>query len=248
MGSVVRTVIVHYHLYKNAGTSLDANLQRFLGSRWVAYDRPGQIPPSELASFIAEHPDPAAISSHNALLPPPEIPGVTVIPVLFIRHPLDRIRSIYDFERAHDLPTVGARMAKALALPGYLEWLLGRDGDTTARDFQVARLAPAGSGATTCDRALDAITRLPFVGLVEEFGRSLKVLETLLRPAFPRIRLRGMRLNRSPAAANSLEARITRLRDRIGDELFQRLVEANQADMVLWEHVRAGYRGPSRRR
>lgn len=239
--SLVRTVIVHYHLYKNAGTSLDASLQRSLGSRWTAYDRPGDISSSELEAYITGHPAAAAISSHNALLPPPDPPGVKVIPVLFIRHPLDRIRSIYDFEHAQELPTVGARMAKGLDLAGYVEWRLGRRADRMVRDFHVSRLAPAGAGATESARALDAIARLPFVGLVEEFGRSVRELQALVRPSFPEMRLRDLRLNRTANIDRSLDARIRRLRSALGKELFERLSEANQDDMILWEQVRSRY-------
>ena len=35
-----RTIILHYHLFKNAGTSVDAILKRIFGDRWVTREFP----------------------------------------------------------------------------------------------------------------------------------------------------------------------------------------------------------------
>jgi hypothetical protein len=239
----VRTVIIHYHLFKNAGTSLDHALRASLKERWVAYERPDRIPAEEIASFLVAHPGVVALSSHNAWLPVPVLPATVVVPVLFVRHPLDRARSVYDFEHVQEADTAGARMAKQTDLAGYLEWRLGpRVGkDATIRGFQVQRLAPAGVGATELERALDALDRLPFVGLVEEYERSVESLERLLEPHVPGIRLRGPRLNRTATASHGLEGRLDALRSRVGETLYRRLLEANHDDLVLWERVRQRY-------
>jgi hypothetical protein len=35
-----RTIILHYHLFKNAGTSVDAILKRNFGDKWVTSEFP----------------------------------------------------------------------------------------------------------------------------------------------------------------------------------------------------------------
>ena len=241
---MARPVIIHYHMFKNAGTSLDASLKGVLGPRWVAYERDARIPGSELTAFALKHPEVVAISSHNAWLPPPMIPGVHVIPVMFVRHPLDRIRSVFDFETVHYAGTPGASVAKGMDIRAYVDWRLAHMSgtDRTIRDFQTMRLAAAGQGETELDKALDAVDRLPFVGLVEEFGRSSNGSKTLLAPHLPEAHLRLMHLNVTPRRNARLDSRLGQLEERLGPERFGRLTNVNQCDLQLWERVRDRYR------
>ena len=99
----LRKIILHYHLFKNAGTSVDQVLQQNFGSRWVTREFQHRGNPAvhrkEVAEWIVAHPDACAFSSHTLELPPPQIDGVEILPVIFIRHPIDRIVSAYSFER-----------------------------------------------------------------------------------------------------------------------------------------------------
>src|SRR3546814_7801728 len=93
----MRTVVLHYHLFKNAGTSLDKVLQENFGEKWVTREFPRRSNPvvhvREVAEWIMGNPEAVAFSSHTAELPPPVLPGIRVIPLIFIRHPIDRIAS-----------------------------------------------------------------------------------------------------------------------------------------------------------
>jgi hypothetical protein len=236
-------VLIHYHLFKNAGTSLDHALRQHLGDRFMAYERDRRIEGAELLELLADHPGVVAVSSHNAWLPPPVTEGMWAIPLVFVRHPLDRARSIYEFERTQPTDRPEARMARRLDLRGYLEWRLDRlDGtDRTLRDFQAMRLAPAGSGDTELERALDAIDHLPFVGSVERFRESLRRLEGLVGPHLPGFRLSPIRLNQTAGRSRSLEVRLARLRAGIGPRTYERLEQANGTDLALWARVRATF-------
>lgn len=235
----MRTIVVHYHLFKNAGTSLDWALRQALGDRFRTYERPGEIPPAELGAFLAENPGVQAVSSHNAALPPPVVPGARIVPVLFVRHPLDRVRSIYDYERGQvGVENDGTRMARSTDLAGYVEWRLDRAtrGDRSVASFQAHRLAKGGTEGTELDRALETIERLPFVGLVEAYDASIARLSGLL----PELALRPARLNVT-APSGTLDERLGVLRARLGDALMDRLVDANVGDLGVWEAIRARY-------
>src|SRR5437868_7618552 len=116
-------------------------------------------------------PHSAALSSHTLLLPPPEIPEAEIIPVIFIRHPLDRLKSAYLFEREQRADTVGVRLARENDFAGYLRARLEIPGDRSCRTFQTHRLAMAepGNGDTELARALRAFDRLPLVRAAEAF-------------------------------------------------------------------------------
>ncbi|TMK06653.1 MAG: hypothetical protein E6G72_16545, partial [Alphaproteobacteria bacterium] len=97
--SARRPIIIHYHFFKNAGTSVDAILQRNFGAGWTSREYPPRSTPNAAREFLTANPQIAALSSHTLPLPPPDIPDAEILPILFIRHPLDRLKSAYLFER-----------------------------------------------------------------------------------------------------------------------------------------------------
>src|SRR6184192_3254912 len=95
-----RKVIIHYHIFKNAGTSVDRMLKESLGERWVSWDTddPGaKISPAEMEAFLLERPEIVAVSSHQ-VVPPLPTRQLDVFPIIFIRQPIDRAYSAYLFE------------------------------------------------------------------------------------------------------------------------------------------------------
>lgn len=96
-----RAVVCHYHLYKNSGTSFSALLRENFGERHVEFDGPiasFQINQDQLAEIVEGNPDILSVSSHQIYLPTPSTLNVHFIPVVILRHPLLRVRSIYLFE------------------------------------------------------------------------------------------------------------------------------------------------------
>jgi hypothetical protein len=96
-------LLFHYHLFKNAGTSVDEILSRNFGRHWVEQefnDVPTPGSASQLVhEFLAERPGIKAVSSHTARLPAPELAERVTLPIIFVRHPIDRLKSAYNFER-----------------------------------------------------------------------------------------------------------------------------------------------------
>ena len=179
-------MILHYHLFKNAGTSLDQIFQRNFPDQWVTreFSQEGRNNTEQVEEWIASEPDAVVFSSHTAIGPLPQVPGVEVFPVLFLRDPIDRIRSAYRFERAQDADTEGARLAKAHNFEGYVRAQLSNPHDRQCKNFQTGRLAAfVSSGMPEFERAVAASQRLPFIGLVEHFDESLRLLnESLQEP------------------------------------------------------------------
>ncbi|OGA74841.1 MAG: hypothetical protein A3G81_16875 [Betaproteobacteria bacterium RIFCSPLOWO2_12_FULL_65_14] len=235
-----RAVILHYHLFKNAGTSVDAVLKQNLPGRWATreFERPGRQ--EEVAGWVKSQPACVAFSSHTASLPPPRIPGVEVIPVLFVRHPIDRIGSVYAFERKQEAQTRGARLARAHDLAGYIRARLATKGDRQCRNFHAAGLAAAIPGPAAAEeaRALEALRRLPFVGLVEDFEASMRRLESVLAPHFPGFRGWSARKNVTRDRAGDMEQRVAKIRSEIGEPLYEELVAANAIDLKIHAAVK----------
>jgi hypothetical protein len=241
-----RGVIIHYHLFKNAGTSVDAILRRNFGEHWASQEYPPRSDGEAAREFLVANPHIAALSSHTLLLPPPEIPDAEIIPVIFIRHPLDRMKSAYLFEREQRADTVGVRLARENDFPGYLRARMAIPGDRSCRNFQTHRLAMAepADGDTELARALRAFGRLPFVGSVEAFDPSLAELERLVKPWFPEFRVFQARENVS-RPPRPIEERVAALKAELGDELFEAASAANADDLELYDRALARHNAGS---
>ena len=93
-----RTIICHYHIFKTAGTSFERVLRNNFGQRHLSFDGPktsSMITQPELIKVIHTRPNLASISSHQITLPAPVSDQFLALPVVFVRHPILRIRSVF---------------------------------------------------------------------------------------------------------------------------------------------------------
>ncbi len=177
-----RPCLIHYHIYKNAGTSVDSLLQKSFGPRWSVFEGGSAtdiISSERLAEFLAARPDLLAISSHLAR---PPLPCESAYPIVFLRHPIERARSVYAFAAA-DPHQPDHEIAKARGFRGYVEWALrSKDGGIVIRNYQVVHLSEASfraphiylTEATASDLATarDLIRSWKLCGIVDRFTDS----------------------------------------------------------------------------
>lgn len=233
----VRTVIVHYHLYKNAGTSIDRILQNNFGKEhWIKWEGQAGVATAEsLVEFLHRNPEIKAVSTHLGELRVPSVEGLRILPIIFLRHPLNRVGSVYRFERKQILDAPGPNHAKEMDLKAYVLWRLNRLQDRQFRNFQTCRLAAWEHGdQPELAKAIHALNDLPFIGCVENFEDSLRKLENWLSLYFPSFKVNAVRANVSQESEVEQEEQFRNLRDELGEELFARLVAANEDDLLLY--------------
>ena len=243
---MTRTIILHYHLFKNAGTSLDLILKRNFGARWVTAEFPtvGLARNTEqVADWIRANPQAVAFSSHTAQGPIPQIDGVRIISVMFLRDPIARIRSAYQFERDQGAETWGAELAATMDFAGYVNARLDRPGDRQCRNFQTCRMAMLAPGKEPeLARALRGLATLSCVGLVDEFDRSVARLARLVQPDYPDFHWTSVRANSTAHKASAVPGAGSESggRDAVAAAL-QALHAANSDDQALLDRARALY-------
>jgi len=229
----MRTVILHYHLFKNAGTSVDHLLQSNFQNGWGNREFPGRGGNNTtlVRDWISDTPELSAFSSHTMLGPMPQIKGVRVVPFMLLRDPIERIVSAYHFERRQKAETRGARLARQHDLSGYVNARLATPGDRQCRNFQTARLAGMMPGrATETDRArqaLEKLRRAGVVGLVSDFDSAIALLARRLQKTFPDF-------NVTPVRANTA----TRPKSQVPGDLLDLLTRINRNDLALVDHLR----------
>ena len=238
----MRKVIFHYHLFKNAGTSLDSQLQANVPEgKWLTQEFPAPLAPNRkgVAEWIQGEQDALVFSSHTAYLPPPDLPGVKVLPVIFIRHPIDRIASVHAFERRQDSEEFGAVLARHTDLAGYIESRLALSFDRLCRNFHSQRLAFMYGEDVGPDkvRAEKALANLPFVGVVDRFEESLIRLQQWLQTEGFNFTLKPVKENVTRDTDQNLSEKLNAIRQEIGDSIYQKLLAANEEDLLLYEQA-----------
>ncbi len=241
-----RGVIIHYHLFKNAGSSVDAILEHNFGSEWAEIEGPNnkKLTPEMMTEYILDNPEKKAISSHTAVVRLPEIPGVQILPIFFFRHPLGRIQSAYEFERVQDSDSPGSKAAKAGDFAHYLAWRLSTPMLTQVVNFHAVRLKDFRVDTLNREpqhfrpRSIEALKSLPVVGLVERFDESMIKFGELIRPHFPDFELLNVRANAMTKKGKTVHEKLKTFEEKIGRLTFINLMQLNALDMELYHFVK----------
>lgn len=240
-----RNIVVHYHIFKNAGTSVDHLLRKNFGDKWGAFDgdTPGHIiTTKELENTIETAQDKIAFSSHQIVPPLPEVEG-KIYPIVFLRDPIDRIKSAYLFEWKKQL---GLDEPKG-PFREFVEEKFQHIRKSSVEEFQTIRLANVGRdlfhGADITDEeilsnACEFISSLDFVGVVDQFDRSMQMLTNYLSGGFPAFEYSPVQANVLQDITIAQNEKRQRIQDELGDELFEMIVDRNRMDEQLYQHAR----------
>lgn len=222
----MRTIILHYHLFKNAGTSIDEILKSNFKEKWITTEfKASEDNSEEIKAWILDNPEAVAFSSHTMTGPVPKIHDTNIISIILLRNPIRRIISAYKFERNQQVDTWGANLAKQVNFEDYVVTRLLKDGDTQCRNFQSERLATmTPTKAPNIERAMTALDNFSMVGIVEEFEKTLSLLESILQNQFENFKVESTHKNRS----NEYELEFS-------PALNQLLHECNNNDKQVWK-------------
>ncbi|MCW3475606.1 sulfotransferase family protein [Limobrevibacterium gyesilva] len=248
-----RTALIHYHIFKNAGTSVDSLLAGYFGSSWAAFE--GATPVDivdarRLAAYLAAHPDIRAVSSHLAR---PPLPARGCAPIVFLRDPIDRARSVYRY-LAQDPTQPGAGIAAARSFAGFVAWALDEPdgGGVVIRNYQVIHLSAASfrtphiwhTHATASDlrKARALLRSWPAFGIVRRFADSLRWFDRAYGTRFPGLFAGEVHANSTNPAFRSERDEWDRASDELGPALFQRLLDANSLDLELYQWALSRFR------
>lgn len=248
----MRNVICHYHIFKNSGTSFDLLLKNNFGERHILFDGPFpyfSINQDELSKIIMRNGNAIAFSSHQIKLPQPAALDFKVLAAVFVRHPVLRARSIYNFKKATADGTLTAQMAKSKSFGAWIEYSLNDRLEITIISNAQTRLLGWVYGA----KALQRRTRWQMEYDLEQAKRNISNVELLARTEFF-----DQDVSRFPAICKKygisfsyekvepqnvttkdhdvdLNDRLEKVRAELGSELYEKLENANRQDVELFE-------------
>jgi len=242
-----RIIIIHNHLFKNAGTTIDWVLRKNFKNSFVDHrdDINMKKGAQYLKRYLAENPWIIALSTHHLRLPLPILENSSILTIMMLRHPIERVTSVYNFERKQfDSDTLGARYARNHSFKDYVSWRMRADVPPTIRNFHIYRCLPAPVNwkEKINDKDLSAakkyVESVEMLGLVEEFDNSMTIFEKTLKPYFPNIDFTYKQKNVGQNQQETLDERIYRLRSEIGHDTYRLLVKENEMDLRLYNYVK----------
>ena len=237
-------VIVHYHIYKNAGSSIDQLLQESFRGAWAAFE--GQsatdvLNCDQLTCFLDSNPQVRAVSSHQAR-PPLPLPHDGAI--IMLRHPIDRVKSVWAFA-CMDASQPDHGVARSGGLRGYVRWALDNPAGVVIRNYQVVHLSEASlrprhifdaiGTAEDLRQVLVLLRSLGTFGLVRRFEDSCRVFQAHYTRSFPALRLHPVHENATDKSGTPEQAAIGHVRDELGPALYAQLLAANELDLALYD-------------
>jgi hypothetical protein len=229
-------------MFKNAGTSFDWSLRRCFGDTFVEHhdDDAMRRGADYLEPFLQDQPHIKALSSHWITFPLPTPPTLECHLAMFFRDPIERMRSVYNFER-RQLPaeTPGSKKAKELNFLDYMRWQLQPMPGPVVKNFHTRYCSGNYLGEDLegmYELALATVESTPLVGLVHRYDESIVLFEYLLHEKLPGLDLAYKRQNSSDDTDSTLEQR----RQAVLSELAPMetdIIEANEYDLRLYELV-----------
>ncbi len=234
-----RYIILHYHIFKNGGSTIESILEREFPGRFATLhgrNPDSALDASDLRRFLRQNTLVSAISSHHLRYPKPAGRQAVFFDCCFLRHPLARLQSSYSYFRRSGLDHPLADWARSCTSREFVLRLID-EAPHQVCDVQVMQLANAGAFTRPADeqdldRATSIVREMAIPGLVEMFDESLVVGEYFLRPAFPDLRMEHVPMNVTSASQppdDSPEYWISLW----GKDLYDTLVRMNELDLEL---------------
>ena len=206
--------------------------------------------PRALRAFLEERPDVLAVSSH--LLRPPAPAGIDVLPLVMVRHPLDRAVSVYNqLRRGASKGLESEVVARRETFAEFVRWCLDHKsaGGIVIADYQVVHLSPASfrgghiyeAAASEDDlrHAIDYLSAGACFGTVDRFDLMIARLcksagEAGFAEVDPQLVGASVSENVTVGRPRSLEERVALAAEQLGPLLLERYAQENALDYRLY--------------
>jgi len=241
----MRFVILHYHVFKNAGSTVEDILDHSFGERFGTLETQvegGLVSNPELIRYLDDRPKLRAFSSHQIRYPMPAARGYLFFDICFLRDPLDRLRSFYDYFRQRPNPADPmSELANRCELGDFVAGMLAEH-SLFVRNNQVNLLACGGDSDEPNEQDLDVAVRrmmaASFLGVVDCFEQSAVAGRDALRCAFPELDCARPAVNVSRGMQGTVASRTEALRQACSSDVYEELLRVTELDRRLVELAR----------
>ena len=250
-----RNVLLHYHIFKNSGTTFERVLDDNYGEQHISFDGPfpySNINQDQLSMIVERHPAAVACSSHQIHLPAPSSITFRAIPVVFIRHPMLRIRSVYFFSQRQN--QLASETPLDNPLEGLEEWVLSAlAGDQNlnqisnlqtgfvSRCYNLLPKRHSINGRVNYDlqTAVNNLSLVPCLGRTEHFDTDVaRFADTLARFDIPfSYQPRPAANISSPDHGQPISEQLAVMQEHLTATTWDKLRWMNHQDLALYDVV-----------
>ena len=228
-----RKVILHGHMFKNAGTSVDKLLLNNFGKGFVDHRDDVKMQHGKqtyLIDFLQKNKKIRALSSHHLPLPLEPVADIDLLFIIMLRHPIVRVGSVYRFEKIQKRDTPGAIAAKKYNFQDYIRWRLDARPVVISNYFVQYCTSTLPINTSLKDRYQSALyfsEHTAFTGIVEFFDSSMVFIRDKVEASGIKFMTKSVRENITDARNEPLEHKVSKLKTELGSALYDELVEAN---------------------
>jgi len=183
-----------------------------------------------------------SFSSHQIRFPLPQTTDFHLIPILFLRNPIDRAFSIYAAQKIlQGSKNVITENSQKLSPREFFRWCLDSNFYFIMKNFQTIFLSSRDNhhkaSPDDFNQAIQRLKDCTILGLVERFDESMVLAEEILRDCFIDIDLSYIKQNVNLNRKRSSSGRFTFEKSLIGDVLMDQLFEHNKFDIQLYSYA-----------
>jgi len=240
-----KPVCLHYHIFKNGGTTIEWIVERNFPNKTINIDTgitKGILSNDVILEYLSSHPDVKTISSHQIRFPLPISNIYEFIPIFFLRHPIDRIFSIYKFNKYRpDVNDPGVVKAKNLSFNDYVKWNLDQKRLKVMKNFQVLFLSDKPINTAVDEKdfdiAMERIRSCLILGVLNRFDESLVLGEEVLQKYFDSIDLSYRKQNITENKVKEFDDSLDGIKNSLKPYIFDDILKENQFDLKLYSEA-----------
>ena len=235
-------MILHCHIFKNGGTTIDNILERNFGVSAIKLEssRRDFLSSGQIIDTVHQQ-SPSSISSHTLGLPVPDSDSITFIPLIMIRHPLDRLGSMYAYFKQKTKNLNNSKfypLAKQRPFKEFVKILLKSGIDSSFVNLQSQFfLGNYNPPKYLSEKSWDLVvenTQSTCIGVLDRFDDSMVLWEDRLKKNFPNISLAYSKANVSHGRTQNISERLNDMKNELGSELVAEFEKRNKFDYRLY--------------
>jgi hypothetical protein len=230
-----RPIVLHFHIFKNAGMTFGWILENNFGKDHVRMDDDANkiLRPQTVNRFLLENPSVKAFSCHIMDNSITNIDEITFLKLIFIRHPVDRACSIYNYnKKVNTVNSIATTNAKKMNLEEYIDWNL-----TSRRGHMEDPQTKSLTGYTSRDieSAIKNMKETEIVGIVDRFDESMVVAEEFLKEYFSEIDFSYVAQNVTSKPNAPIIEKVKEEKQKMGNKVYEKFIQANLNDETLYK-------------
>lgn len=243
------TFVMHHHIYKNAGMTIDWILHRNFPNQVLHIEgyRNARLSADQVKNAAQPYPEHQAISSHCTPLTSPE-EAWAKCHITILRDPIERFYSMYRFDRSRTDDNPSSCMARESDFQGYCQWWIEMK-DSLWCNWQTRCCTPQSwsnpkqsnssrrGWDADLEAAIQAIKNTAFIGTVEQFDQSMLLLESRLQQKGIQFDAAYLRQNTMKGNSETTRNPHEVIEELLGTSLYERLKAENSMDYELLAHA-----------